>query len=43
MANNKLKISDLDFDQIKVNLKTFLQSQTEFQDYDFKVQVFQYY
>ena len=36
MANNKLKISDLDFDQIKVNLKTFLQSQTEFQDYDFE-------
>ena len=36
MAQHKLKISDLDFDQIKVNLKTFLQSQTEFQDYDFE-------
>ena len=36
MAQHKLKISDLDFDQIKINLKTFLQSQTEFQDYDFE-------
>ena len=36
MAQHKLKISDLDFDQIKINLKTFLQSQTELQDYDFE-------
>jgi len=36
MANHKLNISDLDFDQIKTNLKTFLQSQSEFQDYNFE-------
>jgi len=36
MASNKLKISDLDFEQIKSNLKKFLQSQSEFQDYNFE-------
>ena len=37
MANtNKLTVSDLDFDTIKINLKTFLQSQSEFQDYNFE-------
>ena len=36
MASNKLTVSDLDFTQIKSNLKTFLQSQSEFQDYDFE-------
>ena len=36
MANHKLNISDLDFDQIKTNLKVFLQSQSEFQDYNFE-------
>ena len=36
MAKHKLNVSDLDFDQIKSNLKTFLQSQTEFQDYNFE-------
>ena len=36
MATNKLNISDLDFDQIKENLKNYLQSQTEFQDYNFE-------
>jgi len=36
MASNKLEISDFDFDSIKANLKTFLQSQTEFQDYNFE-------
>ena len=36
MANHKLNISDLDFDQIKTNLRTFLQSQSEFQDYNFE-------
>ena len=35
MAQHKLQISELDFDKIKSNLKTFLQSQTQFQDYDF--------
>jgi len=36
MASNKLIVSDLDFDLVKQNLKTFLQSQSEFQDYDFE-------
>jgi hypothetical protein len=35
MSQHKLQISELDFDKIKANLKTFLQSQTQFQDYDF--------
>ena len=34
-ANNTLRISEVDFDSIKTNLKTFLRSQTEFQDFDF--------
>jgi len=34
MAN--LRIAELDFDAIKQNLKTFLQSQSEFTDYDFE-------
>jgi len=36
MTSNKLEVSDFDFDNIKVNLKTFLQSQSEFQDYNFE-------
>jgi len=36
MANGKLVVSDLDFTDIKDNLKKFLQSQTQFQDYDFE-------
>jgi hypothetical protein len=36
MAQHKLEVSELDFDKIKANLKTFLQSQTQFQDYDFE-------
>ena len=36
MASNKLEVSELDFDDIKLNLKTFLQDQSEFQDYDFE-------
>ena len=36
MASNKLEVSDFDFDNIKSNLKTFLQSQSEFQDYNFE-------
>lgn len=31
----KIRITELDFDGIKSNLKTFLQSQAEFSDYDF--------
>lgn len=37
MANNKnIKVSELDFDEIKSNLKTFLRGQSEFSDYDFE-------
>jgi hypothetical protein len=36
MANARLQISDLDFDQIKQNLKSYLQQQSTFQDYDFE-------
>ena len=36
MANSKLIVSDLDFNDIKSNLKRFLQSQSQFQDYDFE-------
>ena len=36
MPSSKLDISELDFDLIKRNLKTFLQSQSEFQDYNFE-------
>jgi hypothetical protein len=32
---DRLKISELDFDTIKSNLKTFLNQQSEFTDYDF--------
>ena len=34
--SNKLVVSEYDFDAIKVNLKSFLQGQTAFQDYDFE-------
>ena len=37
MANNKrLTVTDLDFDDVKSNLKNFLKAQTEFKDYDFE-------
>lgn len=37
MANpSKIKLSDLDFDTIKENLKSFLKDQNEFQDYNFE-------
>jgi hypothetical protein len=36
MASNKLEVADFDFDIVKSNLKTFLQSQSEFQDYNFE-------
>ena len=32
MANTKLEVSELDFDNIKQNLKVFLSQQTEFSD-----------
>ena len=36
MANKRIQTTELDFDQIKANLKTFLQGQSEFSDYDFE-------
>ena len=36
MASNKFVVSDLDFDAIKSNLKSFLQDQPEFSDYNFE-------
>lgn len=36
MANARLQITDLDFDTIKNNLKSYLQQQSEFSDYDFE-------
>lgn len=40
MANNtnnkRIQVSELDFDAIKTNLKTFLKGQSEFSDYDFE-------
>ncbi len=36
MASSKINVTDLDFAQIKSNLKTFLKAQSEFQDYNFE-------
>ena len=33
---DRLNVTDLDFDTIKTNLKTFLKQQSEFSDYDFE-------
>lgn len=33
---SNIRIAELDFDQIKTNLKNYLQDQTEFSDYDFE-------
>ena len=35
MATDKLRVTELDFDTIKTNLKNFFADQTEFTDYDF--------
>lgn len=35
MAGNKINIAELDFDGIKSNLKQFMESQSEFTDYNF--------
>jgi hypothetical protein len=32
----KLQVTELDFDQIKTNLKTYMKNQTEFSDYNFE-------
>ena len=34
--NKRINVTDLDFDQIKANLKNFLKGQSEFSDYDFE-------
>ena len=34
--NRRLKVTELDFDNIKNNLKTFLKNQNQFKDYDFE-------
>jgi len=34
-ANSGIAIAELDFDTVKTNLKTFLEGQAQFQDYDF--------
>ena len=34
--NKKINVTELDFDAIKFNLKSFLQGQEEFQDFDFE-------
>ena len=36
MASNKLQITDLEFDTIKSNLKSYLSAQSQFADYDFE-------
>jgi hypothetical protein len=35
-ANPYVRVTELDFDQVKENFKTFLQSQSQFTDYDFE-------
>ena len=35
MANN-VRVTELDFDQIKTNIKNFLRNQSQFTDYDFE-------
>ena len=42
-TDKRLDISELDFDDIKTNLKRFLRNQTEFTDYDLKAQVCLHY
>ena len=34
--SDKIQITDLEFDDIKINLKNYLSSQSQFQDYDFE-------
>ena len=36
MANPKTPITELDFDSIKEQLKLYLQTQTQFKDYNFE-------
>ena len=34
--NKRISVSELDFDNIKANLKEYLKGQSEFSDYDFE-------
>lgn len=34
-TNNRIKVSDLDYNDIRANLKTFMSGQSQFTDYDF--------
>lgn len=36
MSNRRIQVSDLDFDQIRENLKTYMSGQTTFSDYNFE-------
>ena len=36
VSKERLNVTEMDFDQIKSNLKTFLQSQTQLADYDYE-------
>ena len=36
VSKNRLNVTELDYDQIRANLKTFMQNQTELVDYDFE-------
>jgi len=36
MSNNNLKVSNLDFDAIKTDIKTYMSAQDKFQDYNFE-------
>jgi hypothetical protein len=35
-TNNRIKVSELDYNQIRENLKTFMRGQSQFSDYDFE-------
>ena len=35
-TKGKMSITELDFDSIKANLKTYLKGQSDFTDYDFE-------
>jgi hypothetical protein len=35
-ANSKIQLTNIDFDSLKASLKSFLQNQTQFQDYNFE-------
>ena len=34
--DTRLRVTELDFDEIKSNLKTYLKGQNQFKDYDFE-------